>query len=382
MPTQNIASASPHVLIFPLPLQGAVNSMLKLAELLCISEINITFLVTEHIYSRLIRHTNVMSRYPGFVLRSISDGLPDGHERSGARYMEMFDSMKYNSKALLKELLTCGRLEHGGRGPVTCVIADGLMSFVFDVAKEINISMFSMRTLSPSSLSIFFSLPQMIQSGELPFTGDDLDTPIKSVPGMEKFLRRRDLPSFCRSNTLSNPSIQLFKNESQENARTQGLILNAFDDLEGPVLDHIRASCPNIYTIGPLHAHLKKKLAGTSYYRTASSNSLRKEDRSCMSWLDSQAYKVIVERMVKELMIERKDEFTKSADRMAMFAKKSLSEGGSSCSNLERLVKDIKATAESDIDICDSISDKDTWTASKLKGGGPLPRHSASDKTE
>ena len=171
MPTQNIASASPHVLIFPLPLQGAVNSMLKLAELLCISEINITFLVTEHIYSRLIRHTNVMSRYPGFVLRSISDGLPDGHERSGARYMEMFDSMKYNSKALLKELLTCGELEHGGRGPVTCVIADGLMSFVFDVAKEINISMFSMRTLSPSSLSIFFSLPQIIQSGELPFTG-------------------------------------------------------------------------------------------------------------------------------------------------------------------------------------------------------------------
>ena len=85
--------------------------------------------------------------------------------------MEMFDSMKYNSKALLKELLTCGELEQGGRGPVTCVIADGLMSFVFDVAKEINISMFSMRTLSPSSLSIFFSLPQIIQSGELPFTG-------------------------------------------------------------------------------------------------------------------------------------------------------------------------------------------------------------------
>ncbi|KAL8102889.1 hypothetical protein AgCh_027423 [Apium graveolens] len=479
MPMQNTTLTYPHVLIFPLPLQGAINSMLKLAELLSVSDINVTFLVTDHIHARLLNHTNVVSRfkkYSGFVLHSISDGLPEEHPRSGARYMEMFDSMKFNSKSLVKELLSCGRLERGGRGPVTCIIADGLMSFVCDVANELGISIFYTRTLSPCSLSVFFSLPKLIQAGELPFstTGDDLDKPIKSVPGMENFLRGRDLPDFCRSDTISNPRIQLFKNENQENARAQGLILNSFDDLEGPVLDNIRASCPNIYTIGPLHTHLKMKLAGTSSYTTTSSNSLRKEDKSCMSWLDSQPYKsviyvsfgsiatvtrdqlmefwyglvnsrckflwvirpdsisgdgeipaevlegtkergyivgwapqeevlahqsvggflthsgwnstlesvvegvpmicwpyfmdqqvnsrfvsevwklgldmkdtcdrVIVEKMIKEVMIERKTEFIKSADRMAMLAKQSLSEGGSSCSNLERLVKDIKST--------------------------------------
>lgn len=82
----------------------------------------------------------------------------------------MFDSMKFNSKSLLKELLSCGMLEHDGRGPVTCVIADGLMSFVCDVANEVGISIFYTRTLSPCSLSVFFSLPQLIQAGELPFS--------------------------------------------------------------------------------------------------------------------------------------------------------------------------------------------------------------------
>lgn len=85
--------------------------------------------------------------------------------------MEMFDSMKFNTKPLLKEVLCCGGLEHDGRGQVTCIIADGIMSFVCDVANEAGISIFYTRTLSPSSLSIFFSLPQLIQAGDLPFTG-------------------------------------------------------------------------------------------------------------------------------------------------------------------------------------------------------------------
>ncbi|KAL8102888.1 hypothetical protein AgCh_027422 [Apium graveolens] len=52
--------------------------------------------------------------------------------------------------------------------------------------------------------------------------------------------------------------------------------------------------------------------------------------------------RVIVEKMIKDMMVERKDKFLKSADRMASLAKSGLSEGGSSYSNLERLIDDIK----------------------------------------
>ncbi|KAK3031049.1 hypothetical protein RJ639_035080 [Escallonia herrerae] len=291
-------SLTPHVLIFPLPLQGPVNSMFKLAELLCLSGLNVTFLVTEHIHGRLLRYTDIQSRfvrYRGFRLETISDGLEEDHPR-GDRFMELFDSLKYKTKPLFRELLTSGRLNSEARGPVTCVIADGIMGFTGDVASEIGVPFVYSRTISACCLWVFFCLPKLIESGELPFAGDDLDTPIKSIRGMENFLRRRDLPSFCRTGDLSHPSIQLYKTESQENPRAHGLILNTFDDLEGPICSEIRALCPNLYTIGPLHSHLKSKLSGTTTTTSSdtSSSSLWKEDRSCITWLDAQPSKSVI----------------------------------------------------------------------------------------
>ena len=93
---------------------------------------------------------------------------------------------------------------------------------------------------------------------------------------MEGFFRRRDLPAFCRSGSLSDPTLQLSLPESTENPRAHGLILNTFDDLEGPMLSQIRTYCPNLYTIGPLHSHLKYKLEGESSSSLPSSNGLWK----------------------------------------------------------------------------------------------------------
>lgn len=465
----------PHVLIFPLPLQGPVNSTIKLAELLCLSGLHITLLLTHHIHTRLLKYSNIQSRfssYPGFHLETIPDGLPEDHPRSIDRFIEVLESLKTKSSILFKDLLTSGKLSSDSRRPVTCIIADGTMGYTCDVANEIGIPIMYIRTISACCLWVFFCLPSLIQSRELPFSGDDLDTPIKNIPGMEEFLRRRDLPMFCRFN-LSDPNVQTYLSEGTENPRAHGLILNTFDDLEGPIVSQIRTFCPNLYTIGPLHAHLKLNLESFSS-SPPSSNSLWKEDMSCIPWLDSQPPKsvlyvsfgslavmtkeqymelwyglvnsgsrflwvirrhsvlsdvteippelskgteergciiewapqekvlahggvggflthsgwnatlesvvegvpmicspyfldqqvnsrfvgevwklgldmkdtcdrVIVEKMVRELMEERKDEFRKSADEMAKLAKQCFMEGGSSYCNLERLINDIKA---------------------------------------
>ncbi|KAJ9540020.1 hypothetical protein OSB04_026526 [Centaurea solstitialis] len=50
-----------------------------------------------------------------------------------------------------------------------------------------------------------------------------------------------------------------------------------------------------------------------------------------------------IEKMVRDLMEDRGDEFRRSADQMTKFANQCLMEGGSSYSNLERLIKDIKS---------------------------------------
>ncbi|KAI3721155.1 hypothetical protein L2E82_32160 [Cichorium intybus] len=409
----------PHVLIFPLPFQGPVNCTIKLAEVLCLSGLHITLLVTDHIHAQLLKYSNIQSRfncYPGFHLESISDGLPEDHPRFVDTIMELFESLKTKSNTLFKDILTSGKLSSDSRRPVTCIIADGFMGYTCDVANEIGIPIIYIRTISACCLWVFFCLPKLIDSGELPFAGNDLDAPIKGIPGMEDFLRRRDLPMFCRFD-MADPKVKLYLDEGTENPRAHGLILNTFDDLEGPIVSKIRTFCPNLYAIGPLHAHLKLRLE--SFSSLPSSNSLWKEDISCIPWLDSQppksvlyvsfgslavmkkeqyielwhglvnsgcpflwvvrsnsvlngsieiqpelskvnsrfvgevwklgldmkdtCDKVIVEKMVRELMEDRRDEFRKSADQMARLAKQCLMKGGLSYCNLERLIKDIKA---------------------------------------
>ena len=124
--------------------------------------------------------------------------------------------------------------------------------------------------------------------------GLDLDVRVSSVQGMEGFLRRRDLPSFCRVGDVRDGALQMLSTETQQTTRVDGLIFNTFEDLEGPVLANIRTQCPNLYTIGPLHAHLKARLPSTSAVQSNSSNSLWEEDKSCMTWLDQQPLKSVL----------------------------------------------------------------------------------------
>ncbi|PSR93157.1 7-deoxyloganetic acid glucosyltransferase [Actinidia chinensis var. chinensis] len=284
------APPPPHVLIFPLPFQGPVNCMLKLAELLSAAGLHVTFLVTHHIRHRLLRHSPIQthfSRYPNFQLVSISDGLPEDHPRLGDQCMELFDALESVTKPLYRQMLTSG----GTQKPVNCIIADGILGFAIDIAKEIGMPIISFRTISPCFIWVVFCLPKLIESGEIPFRDNDLDSMITSVPGMENFLRKRDLPSFCRSGDVTDPFIRLFSTESQLSPRADGLILNTFEDLEGPLLSHIRTLCPNLYAIGPLHGHLKSRLAVAS---PPSSGSFRQEDRTCLAWLDQQPPKSVL----------------------------------------------------------------------------------------
>ncbi|GAV56819.1 UDPGT domain-containing protein [Cephalotus follicularis] len=286
----------PRVLIFPFPCQGHVNSMLNLAQLLCLSGLHVTFLNSDHNHDRLVLHTDIQARfacYPGFQFNTITDGLPVEHPREGESIMELCFSLNSITRPLFREMLVSGQF-----GLVNCIIADGIMGYTIDIANELGIPIFHFRTISACSFWAFFSIPQLIESGEIPIKGnEDMDALVKSVPGMETFLRSRDLPSFCRCSDVSNPVLQLMKNETQQSPRARALILNTFEDLEGPILSQIRTRCPTTYTIGPLHAHRKTRLAkhATNTLQSSSnSSSLWEVDRSCMTWLDQQPLQSVV----------------------------------------------------------------------------------------
>lgn len=167
-PGQSQAS-SPHILIFPLPIQGPVNAMLKLAELFVISGLKVSFLNSEHNHNRLVSFANIHSRfqkYPGFEFRTISDGLPEDHPRSGSRFMEIFEAMNLRTKPLLKDMLV------EIQPPVDCIIGDGILGFVLDVANELGIPIINCCTIGACYLWSNYSIPDMIEAGELPIKGN------------------------------------------------------------------------------------------------------------------------------------------------------------------------------------------------------------------
>ncbi|GFY83587.1 hypothetical protein Acr_03g0003610 [Actinidia rufa] len=215
----------PHVLIFPFHAPSHVGSMLKLAELLCHGGLHVTFLVTHYTHRRLLLHSNVQSRfarYSGFQLETISDGLPEDDPRSGDKIMDLLQSFGVTAKPLLKKfLISNGQQNCNTQKPIKCIIVDGVMSFPIDVAQEIGIPIFSFRASSTCNMWPYFCVPKLIEAGEIPFKGNDLDAPVASVPGMEHFLRRRDLPSFFRVQDVSDRDLQLIFNETHQIPRAQ-----------------------------------------------------------------------------------------------------------------------------------------------------------------
>ncbi|KAL0452731.1 UNVERIFIED_CONTAM: 7-deoxyloganetic acid glucosyl transferase [Sesamum latifolium] len=230
---QGSTSIPPHVLVFPFPVQSHVNVMLNLAEIFSIS---------------------------GF--QAISDGLPLDHPRTGDRVKELFDSINVTTKPQFRNVLK-------SRALIRFWASDN--------------------TFSPFSATCFWTLfcvPKLIQAGELPLKEDsDMDRLVENIPGMERVLRIRDLPSFCRAEDVADPQLQHVVSETHRATAAHGLILNTLEDLEEPALARIRANFPKLYVIGPLHGYFRPP---------RSPNSLSEQHRNCIEWLDDQPLKSVI----------------------------------------------------------------------------------------
>ncbi|XP_042018116.1 7-deoxyloganetic acid glucosyl transferase-like isoform X1 [Salvia splendens] len=288
----------PHILIFPYPIQGHLSPMLNLAHLFCLSEFHVTFVVSDFSHRRLLQHTAVASTFahhPGFQFRTISDGLPDDHPRAGERVLEVYPSVTNVMVPRFKKMMADEDfLASAARRPVTCFVADGLLSFAVDFAEESQIPLLYFRTSTLSNLWAFFHINELIAAKEVPVKGD-MDALVKSVPGMEGFLRRRDLPSFFRGGGEANDSLlKSLAAVSRQLVRAQGAIFNTFEDIEGPIISQLHSHIPKIYTIGPIHEHLKCRLIEKEAEAEILSGNFWAEDRSCIDWLNSQPPRSVI----------------------------------------------------------------------------------------
>ncbi|KAI9125340.1 hypothetical protein K1719_003956 [Acacia pycnantha] len=289
-----------HVLIFPFPAQGHVNSMLQLAELLLLSNIHVTFLNTDHVHRRLLRFADIKSRlaaYPTLHFETFSDGLPADDPRCGDSIGQQIMQVDLTALPQLKKIC----MEASGKPRFSCIIGDGIFGRLTNqLGQELGIPVVHFRTVSACCFWAFFCAPSLLESNELPIGGEeDLDRMVTSIPGMENLVRCRDLPSMFRRSHKRTIPLEHIAFETHQSLRAQALILNTFEDLEGPILSQIRNLFPKLYTLGPLHAHITARKAS----KTASSeekprpsfaNSLWEIDRTCMTWLDAQPPKSVI----------------------------------------------------------------------------------------
>ncbi|OMO97359.1 UDP-glucuronosyl/UDP-glucosyltransferase [Corchorus olitorius] len=263
---EEIEANMPHILIFPFPAQGHIKPMLCLAELLCQAGLQVTFLNTRHNHRRLNKLQDFSTRFPTLHFESISDGLPEDHPRNLLHFMDLVNSIKTVTKSLFRDLLIS--LSHKSDvPPVSCIIADGIMSFAIDVAEKMQIKVIIFRTISACCLWSYLCVP--------------------------KFIDQHDRPYSFGSKQLEDPNFQFFVKETQVVTRASAVILNTFDTLESPVLSQMSPFLPKIYTIGPLHALWKTRIGNSSQLSSSDSN-LREANSACMTWLDLQPLKSVI----------------------------------------------------------------------------------------
>ncbi|KAL2349009.1 hypothetical protein Fmac_003009 [Flemingia macrophylla] len=280
MKTEENTNTHIHVAIFPCPSQGHVSSMLKLAQLLSLHRFHVTFITTDYIQCRLQRFgaTEALLRtYPTLQFKTFPDGLPLDHPRSGVSAPDLFNCINSHAKPHIKHILL------SAKPTLTCFIGDGIFgALTIEVANEVAIPIIHFRTTSASCFWTFFCVPKLYECNQLPITGEeDMDRVITCIPGMENMYRCRDLPSFCRG-TQSNivHPIDSLAFETGETLKASALILNTFEDLEGPVLAQIRLHIPQVFAIGPLHAHLNSRQEDSGGAQTTpSTNCPRHHDK-------------------------------------------------------------------------------------------------------
>uniref|UniRef100_K4A0T5 Glycosyltransferase n=1 Tax=Setaria italica TaxID=4555 RepID=K4A0T5_SETIT len=289
--------ATAHVLVFPFPIQGHINCMLHFATTLVDAGVHVTFLHTEHNLRRLGGRASSAAGSPRLRFLAVPDGLPDDHPRSASALPELYKSLAAGATGPYRALLAPSSIGTslaagagvdltGGFPPVTCLVADGLLPWAIDVAEELRVPAIVFRTASAGSFLAFLSAPKLFELGELPFpAGSDLDEPVSGVPGMESFLRRRDLPGHCRRNDTDDvsPALRALAKLSADASKARALILNTTATLERSALAHIAPRMQDLFA---------------------------REDDGCMAWLDGLSDKSVVYASLGSLATISREQFT------------------------------------------------------------------------
>ncbi|KAJ9160235.1 hypothetical protein P3X46_025656 [Hevea brasiliensis] len=252
------------LILFPLPLQGHINPMIQLANILYSKGFSITII-----------HTNFNplnpSNYPYFTFHSIPDGLLEC-EASTEDLTLLISNLNVKCVEPFRNCLAKLLLDALDE-PISCLISDVVWWFTEEVAKGLKLPTIVLRTNSICSFLAFAALQLLLDKGYLPIQACRLEEPVHELHP----LKVKDIPVI----KTSKPEVlQETINKMAKQAKAcSGIIWNSFEELERDALTTLAKDfVVPMFLIGPFHKHFP-----------ASSSSLVTQDRNCISWLDTQA---------------------------------------------------------------------------------------------
>ncbi|CAD6215256.1 unnamed protein product [Miscanthus lutarioriparius] len=223
-----------HVLLFPLPYQGHINPMFRLAGLLHAHGFAITVFHTQF-------NAPDPARHPDYRFVPVPDGspVPVAIEDVVAQILELGVACEAAFRDRLASVL-----DEYSRDAVAYLVADTHLLPIFEVAARLSVPTLALRTGSAACCACLLAYPMLFEKGYLP------------VQGMQS---QRDMP------VTELPPYRVRIGEDDGGLRLRRELEGLRRGLAVPVFD-----------IGPLH-----KLS------PAVDSSLLLPDRSCLEWLDA-----------------------------------------------------------------------------------------------
>ncbi|TVU27323.1 hypothetical protein EJB05_29925, partial [Eragrostis curvula] len=297
-------AARAHVVVVPYPAQGHVAPLMQLARLLHARGAHVTFVHTQFNYRRLLHAKGEAAvrptSAPGFRVEVIDDGLPLSVPQHDVA--ALVDAVRRNCldpfRALIRRL--ADESEEGAVPPVTCVVADVVMTFAPAAAREAGVPEAQFFTASACGLMGYFQYEELIRRGLVPLkdasclTNGYLDTPLDWVPGI-KHMRLKDMPAFCRTTDPDDVMLAVTLEQMRSAVGSKAIILNTFYEFEKDVVDALAAFFPPVYTVGPLAEVIVSSSAHPADNTDAAGGlgaidiSIWQEDKQCLLWLDGKA---------------------------------------------------------------------------------------------
>lgn len=167
----------PHAVLIPVPAQGHVNPMFKLAKLLHRRGFHITFVNTDFNHRRLLRSRGASSLQglSTFQFASIPDGLPPSDEDATQDPVQLALAINTKFLAPFRELVQ--RLNDSASNdytcpPVTCIVSDAVLRFTLEVAEELGIPNVQFWTPSACGVLSYAYTLKLIENGLVPQKGN------------------------------------------------------------------------------------------------------------------------------------------------------------------------------------------------------------------